>query len=308
MVAGEMDAMTGRHEARVNRCMDYVREHLDADLSLPRLAEVAGCSPYHFHRVFKALTGETLTTFVQRARLERAAYLMIAAPDRKLDAIALDAGFESHSNFSRVFKRHYGRPPSDWDRKTRLDAVAITSGYETALKRAMADADAVELRVVDQPCRHLVYARARTPFLGPPLVEAYERLIRGLERRGIDTRRADLVGWSWDNHETTPLDRVCFDFGLTVAPGVYRALGADRTLAEDGLGRQHFGAHRAVQARATGPHLQIAVAWEVLYTRWLPRSGHNLLDMPATKVFAQRPEETGWEHFDLWCSLALESA
>ncbi len=292
----------------MNRCIDYVRAHLDADLSLPRLAEVAGCSAYHFHRIFKAMTKETLTMFVQRARLERAAYLMMTSPERKLDAIALDAGFGSHSDFSRVFKRHYGRPPRAWDRKTRLTPVAVSDDYEAVLERAMADADAVELRVVDQPSRHLVYARARTPFLGPPLVEAYDRLVAGLERRGVDARSAELIGWSWDNYETTPLDRVCFDFGVSVSPDVYRVLGADPTLTRDGLGRQHFGAHRAVQARATGPHLSIAVAWEVLYTRWLPRSAHDLLDMPATKVFERHPHETGWAHFDLWCSLALTTS
>ena len=299
--------MVSRHEARVHRCMDYVRDHLDHDLSLPRLAEVAGCSAYHFHRVFKAVTGETLTTFVQRARLERAAYLMMTSPDRKLDAIALDAGFGSHSDFSRVFRRHYGLAPSEWDRRRRLAPVSVTDNYDTALQQAMNDSKAVELRVVDQPRRHLIYARARTPFLGPPLGQAYDRLVVGLQARGIETSTAALLGWSWDNYETTPLDRVCFDFGLTVTPEAYEHLGHDPSLSEEGLGRLVFEAHRAVQARAVGPRIRIAVAWELLYTRWLPRSSHDLLDLPATKVFERRPDTDAWEHFDLWCSLALQA-
>lgn len=308
MVPGRREErVVGRHEARVLRSMDYVRSNLDADLSLSKLAKVANCSPFHFHRIFKALTGETLTTFVQRARLERAAYLMMTSPRRRLDAVALDSGFGSHSDFSRVFKRHYGIAPSAWDRKCRLSPVAITDDYEVVLERAMADADTVPLRIVDQPRRHLVYARARTPFIGPPLVEAYERLVAGLDRRGIDVRSADLLGWSWDNYETTPLERVCFDFGFAVPRHAYDALADDPSLADDGLGQHVFEAHRAVQARVTGDRLRIAVAWEVLYTRWLPASSFDLLDLPAIKVFERRPSETGWTAFDLWCSLALTS-
>ena len=83
--------------------MDYVRRNLDSDLSLDELAKVAYFSPYHFHRIFKATTGETLVQFTQRARLERAAYLMKASPERELGSIALEVGFSAQSDFSRVF-------------------------------------------------------------------------------------------------------------------------------------------------------------------------------------------------------------
>lgn len=78
------------YSRRVNRVVDYVRNHLDQDLSLETLARVAHFSPYHFHRIFKTTTGETLVQFSQRARLERAAYLMKASPERELGSIALE--------------------------------------------------------------------------------------------------------------------------------------------------------------------------------------------------------------------------
>ncbi len=68
------------YEKRVNRAIDHVRAHLGEPLKLADLARVAAFSPFHFHRIFRALTGETLSAYVQRQRLERAAGLLAARP------------------------------------------------------------------------------------------------------------------------------------------------------------------------------------------------------------------------------------
>jgi len=59
--------------SRINRVIDHIEANLDTDLSLERLAEVAGFSPFHFHRIFRAMMGETLNQFIQRLRIEKAA-------------------------------------------------------------------------------------------------------------------------------------------------------------------------------------------------------------------------------------------
>ena len=59
----------GYHE-RGNRVIDYIGGHLDGELSLASLAQIACFSPFHFHRIFQAVTGETLNSHVRRARLE----------------------------------------------------------------------------------------------------------------------------------------------------------------------------------------------------------------------------------------------
>ena len=61
---------------RVNRAIDHITRNLAEPLQLEDVARVACFSPYHFHRIFRALVGETLHDFVKRVRLERAVFLM----------------------------------------------------------------------------------------------------------------------------------------------------------------------------------------------------------------------------------------
>ena len=77
-------ARRAEYVARINRVIDYIARHLDEPLSLAALAKVACFSPHHFHRVFGAMTGETLNGFVQRVRTEKAASMLISHPARSV--------------------------------------------------------------------------------------------------------------------------------------------------------------------------------------------------------------------------------
>jgi AraC family transcriptional regulator len=73
---------------RVNRVLDYIAEHLDGELSLARLSGIGCFSPFHFHRIFQGVTGETLNNHVRRVRLERAAALMKASLGKRITDVA----------------------------------------------------------------------------------------------------------------------------------------------------------------------------------------------------------------------------
>ena len=90
---------------RVNRAIDHILRNLDERLRLDDVAHVACFSPYHFHRIFRALMGETLNAFIKRVRLERAVYLLSFRDGSSLTDIALACGFSSSSDFSRSFRR-----------------------------------------------------------------------------------------------------------------------------------------------------------------------------------------------------------
>ena len=94
--------------ARVNRVIDHVDAHLDADLTLGELADVACFSRFHFHRIFSAMVGETITDYVKRIRLQNAASRLVNNPRDSVTDIAMACGFSSPSVFARAFKDKFG--------------------------------------------------------------------------------------------------------------------------------------------------------------------------------------------------------
>lgn len=93
---------------RIGRVMDYIDAHFDRHLELKDVAEVAHFSPYHFHRVFTYLVGETPVDYIQRIRLEKAVRIIREEPWVSVTEVADLCGFGSVSLFCRTFKRYFG--------------------------------------------------------------------------------------------------------------------------------------------------------------------------------------------------------
>ena len=92
---------------------EYILEHIDEPLSREALADIAGFSVPHFHRIFTGCVGENIASYVRRVRLERAGRkLRIGAVD--ITQVALAAGYETHAAFSKAFKQQYGLSPSEF--------------------------------------------------------------------------------------------------------------------------------------------------------------------------------------------------
>jgi len=111
----QRDDATQHYIERMNRAVDYVMQHLESNIKLDDVAAAAHISPFHFHRIFKALFGETLNQFIKRVRLERSLKLLAHNKSKNLTHIATASGFNSLSDFSRSFKQRYGVAPRDFD-------------------------------------------------------------------------------------------------------------------------------------------------------------------------------------------------
>ncbi len=107
------------HVPRIDDLLRYIHAHLDQELALGVLAARAGVSPFHFHRLFKSLTGETPAKYVERVRLDQAAEALLLH-DITILGVALDHGYEVAETFSRSFRRRFGLPPREYRRRGRL--------------------------------------------------------------------------------------------------------------------------------------------------------------------------------------------
>lgn len=104
---------------QINRVIDYITARLDTPLPVDELAAVAGMSKFHFHRIFKAQTGETVERFVGRKRMEKAGRELLRESQRPVSEISDILGFGSPAQFCRRFKAHFGMTATEYRSSNR---------------------------------------------------------------------------------------------------------------------------------------------------------------------------------------------
>ncbi len=290
----------------VNRAIDHVIRNLDGSLHLDEVARAAGFSPFHFHRVFKSLVGETLAQFVKRQRLERALYMMSHSPGRSLTDVALECGFSSSSDFSRSFKQRFGTPPSAFDVATFRDSrrdefIDSQSGDDKAVRFARLPAgenpDGFEVELRDLPPRTVAYIRVLDPFASMTApIAAYERLMTWASARGFSDRQ--WLGYMWEDPEIVALKDCRYDVAVEV----------DDLRPEGEIGRFQFPAMRVAEVRIKGGVELETRALDWLFGTWLPRSGYVPDEQPSFEAWIGRPFAHGFEQFEIACQLPVKRA
>src|SRR5262245_28331800 len=140
------------YRQRVLTVQLYIQEHLDEELPLDRLARVAHFSPFHFHRLFRALVGETVTEYVRRLRLESAA-VALKNSDRTVLQVALDAGYGTHEAFTRAFRQMFGVAPTEF--RAGQNPLYIHKEPDAMTTAAPAH----EVRIEEVPPRRVAFIR-----------------------------------------------------------------------------------------------------------------------------------------------------
>lgn len=108
---------------RINKVQDFIDQNLSSELTLQQLSEVANFSAFHFHRIFTSIAGEPLFKYIQRLRLEKAAFLLASNRKKSISEIALDCGFSSQACFSRAFRSQFGKSAGQF----RSDTLCLNS-------------------------------------------------------------------------------------------------------------------------------------------------------------------------------------
>jgi len=108
------DQLRAEYRSRINRVVDYIESHIDEELSLHGIADVACFSPFHFHRIFGAMMGETLNQFIQRLRIERAANQLVGNTEQVHHRCCLRLRILRLSYLCRSFRQYFGMSPSQW--------------------------------------------------------------------------------------------------------------------------------------------------------------------------------------------------
>ena len=258
-----------QYQRQLDAVTDYIYAHLDDDLSLDRLADVSGFSPYHWHRIYRAVRGETAAQTVRRLRLERAA-TMLAQNAWPLERIARRAGFTSADAFSRAFQRAYDRTPG----RFRSDRAGGPNG--TGGSRPDAESPTpYPVRVEERPERRLAVAEHRGSYMG--IGRAFARVV---DRMGL---RKPMVAIYEDDPDAVP------EAALRAVAGA--VVGPEAEVPED-LETRVVPAGRYAVMRYTGPYSSMHAAYLWLYGQWLPTSGHEPRNHPVVEEYLTDPATT----------------
>lgn len=250
---------------RIERVVAHLAAHLDEPLDLDRLAGVACFSPYHFHRIYRAVTGETAADTLRRQRLMRAAAELVRE-GAAMPAIARRAGYGSVAAFTRAFGQAYGIAPAAYRRQGRLVPP------RTASNEPEASMDDVIIRDLS-PLRVAALAH-RGPYI--TIGTSFDRLAAWAGPRGLMGPDARYFGVYYDDPDSVPADRLRSDACITVGPEV-EGDGEVRIIEIAG------GPHAVL--RHQGPYAELEAAYNSLYRGWLPASGREPADRPCFEEY-----------------------
>lgn len=144
----------------------FIQANLDRDLSLEALARRVRLSPFHFHRLFRSVVGETVKQYTHRLRLERAANLLIVREATILE-VALDSGFGNHETFSRAFRRRFEVTPAAYRRWAR-GQLAQRSLATPALDESYHHFELSQTKITHLAQLHLAFIRHVGPYEAVP--------------------------------------------------------------------------------------------------------------------------------------------
>ena len=263
---GDGPALQAHHIRRMEQVLDFVDEHLAGDLGLERLASRAAISPFHFHRLFHAWTGETVKEFVRRRRLEMAAGRLRHCRDERVTDVSLACGFASSEAFARAFREHFGMTPTQWRgggwvswRVSANDSWAEVP-YRVDVKRHEA-IDVLYLRERGD------YAHSARPL--------WTRFLQWTA--ALDVAGQPLLSMGIDDPAITPPDRCRLDACVQVPAG-WTDPGL-RPLRRTVPGGVFATLHYA------GPARHIGRGWDALLNGWLPQSAYTLGDGPFSERY-----------------------
>lgn len=285
---------------RINWVIDYVRGNLDRQLKLEKLARVACFSEFHFHRIFGAVTGETLNNFTNRLRLEKAARLLRYS-GQSVTEIALDCGFSSAATFSRAFRSGYDTSPSQFRKSGVIKKSKIRkelgSGQEYVIPMsAEAKRAAFPVRVIDVPERQGAYIRVTDAFDWDRVLAAFKTMIGWAKSQGIFPQ-GTLFGMSMDDPDVTPRHlyryEVCF-----ASSSPFECM--------EGMSEMRMPAMRYAVTKVSGDIRKVATAWDYLYRSWLINSAYEPEHAAALEIFLDKENATDWSHFELELCLPIQ--
>lgn len=266
--------MSNSYETRLLRVIDHIFANLDGDLSLDALADVAAMSRFHWHRVYRAMTGETCAQTVRRIRLHVAAS-ELARTDAPVDRIARQVGYVDRDSFARAFQSIYGMTP------IAFRARGVPTPF---VKQKKDPATMYPVKIQDLPARHLIGLPHQGAYFR--ISEAFSRLDVTIAARGLYPQTRGMIAVFYDDISVVAEPDLRSFAAFEVAPDLP---------CPDGLESRDLPGGPQAVLTYRGPYANLPAAYDYLFGTWLPSSGRDPAEAPSYEKYLNTPMDTAPE-------------
>ncbi|MEW2918220.1 AraC family transcriptional regulator [Ruegeria sp. ANG10] len=266
--------MANSYEDRILRVLAYIHDHPAGDLSLDALADVAAMSRFHWHRVFRALTGETCAQAVRRLRLHRAACWLVQS-DRSVAEIASAVGYPNLNSFVRAFSLAYSASP----------AAFRKSGRWLVLNRKLRIGEYPMHPVTTrtEPARRVIALAHKGDYA--VIGKKFEAFGALCESRNLWPQLGPVIGVYLDSPDDVSQDQL-----RSYAGAEFK--GGD---TPEGMEDVQIPGGKTAILTYKGPYSGLHAAYHTLFGNWLPESGEEPADQPCYEIYLNDPRNTAPE-------------
>jgi AraC family transcriptional regulator len=270
------------HRVQVARARRYLRTHAMADVSLAAVARAAGASPYHFARLYHAMTGETVFGTLTRVRVELAAAQLGEAPARAVSAIALEVGYATPSAFNKAFRAVLGVSPTEFRGEPVATRRARVRELAHPARRLEPLAIALRPELRHRGATRVAFVREHGGYgdISAPL--AWAKLDACLAGADAYTH-FDRIGVAHDDPRTVVSEALRYDAGLVIAADTPVPRGTTAAVWPGGL-------HAVFEHR--GPYRLIEAAFDAIARGWILRTQPRLRPAPFLELYRNSPVST----------------
>lgn len=255
------------HFEQINLALSHIHFNFGSKFTAEDLAYISGYSVFHFHRVFKEITGENVNDYIRNTRLEKASNLLLYNQHQTIEEISINSGFETSIGFRAAFKKKFGTTPKQWRK----------SGYDTTCKELNKALEEIEDEynikepsiVLNEPIP-MVY----TIVYGykDDMSAEWNRLYEMCEASGVLSAPHRYIGLFHNHPSFANFSNSRYIACIETQEDVYRS---------GQMGKCVISGGRFAKFEFTCKHKDLYKMMHLAYINWLPKSDYEVRNFPA---------------------------
>jgi len=303
------------YSRRIQKSLKFISLNLDQTIRLDDVARASHFSPYHFHRIFHALVGETVNDYVSRKRMEQAVKRLVYQPGLSVTEVAEAGGFSSSANFAKAFKLYFGVSPSElrnqqsqYTDNSKIGKIFSKYGKvfnpqelysQFVTKDNVFNPDKLEemlmkVKVKEQQEKRIAYLTTPNGYELDSIFATWDKIIHWASVQGIESENQVRFAICHDNPTITPEEKCRYDAAIVVEPQVEIVPPYHQSVIPGG---KYAVAYYKDDAEKISPFIT------ELCSHWFPSSGYEPDDYPVIFNYLNDSRQDGYVEMDVHIKL-----